>query len=84
LVPDLAIMHHGSGTEPDQEKKLCQIFAARSLIVRYQFAAPRRHIGLALLLLRPFLGKSFAKQELRPLWRNIWRRRYQWMAARFE
>jgi GT2 family glycosyltransferase len=84
LVPDLAIMHHGSGTEPDQQKKLCQIFAARSLIVRYQFTTLRRHIGLALLLLRPFLGKSFAKRDLRPLWRNIWRRRHQWIAARFE
>ena len=84
LMPDLAIVHHGSGTEPDQEKKLCQIFAARSLIVRYQFAAPKRQIGLALLLLRPFLGKNFAKRELRPLWRNIWRRRHQWMVARFE
>ncbi|PYK29762.1 MAG: glycosyltransferase family 2 protein [Verrucomicrobia bacterium] len=81
---NLAIMHHGSGTEPDREKKLCQIFAARSLIVRYHFAAPARHIGLALLLLRPFLGKSFAKRESRPFWRTVWGRRYRWMAGRFE
>ena len=43
----------------------------------------QHNLGVALLMLRPFLGKNFAKLEVRPLWRNIWRRRHQWMAGRF-
>jgi GT2 family glycosyltransferase len=83
LALDLGIVHHGSGTEPEQEKKLCQIFAARSLTIRGHFAAPSRHIARALLLLRPFLGKYFSEQELRPLWQAVWATRRRWLSGRF-
>ena len=83
LALDLAIVHHGSGTEPDQVRKLCQILAARSLIVRAGFARPVRPVGLALLMLRPLLGKYFGRREFRPLWQNVWIRRRQWLSGRF-
>ena len=83
LALDLGIVHHGSGTESEQEKKLCQILAARSLTIRGHFAAPSRHIGRALLLLRPFLGKYFSGPELRPLWRAVWATRRRWLSGRF-
>jgi GT2 family glycosyltransferase len=83
LLAGLTIVHHGSGTEPDQERKLCQLLAARSLILRAYLGTPARQTARALLLLRPFLGRHLAKPELRPLWRNVWRRRGQWRAGRF-
>jgi len=83
LALDLGIVHHGSGTEPDQERKLCQILAARSLTIRGHFPAPSRHIGRALLLLRPFLGKYFSGPELRSLWRAVWATRRRWLSGRF-
>jgi GT2 family glycosyltransferase len=83
LVPEPAIIHHGSGTEPDQERKLCQILAARALVIRSRFAAPIRQVGLLLLQLRPYLGRIFATQELQPLWRGVWEKRRQWKTGRF-
>jgi len=83
LASDIAIVHHGSGTEPDQARKLSQLFAARSLIVRGYFAGFARPVARALLLLRPFLGKSFARRELRPLWQIVWAKRRQWLSGRF-
>ncbi|HEX3431043.1 MAG TPA: glycosyltransferase family 2 protein [Rhizomicrobium sp.] len=83
LALDAAIVHHGSGTETDQIRKLCQILAARSLIVRSTFARPARRIGQALLVLRPLLGSHFAKRELRPFWRAVWAKRSNWLSGRF-
>ena len=83
LVLDIEIVHHGSGTEPNQARKLCQLFAARSLIIRGYFAGLARPVGRALLLFRPFLGKSFAKPQFRPLWQNVWAKRRQWSSGRF-
>jgi len=83
LALDLAIVHHGSGTEPNQARKLCQILAARSLIIHGYFAAPTRPVGRALLWLRPCLGRYFGKREFRPLWHNVWTKRRQWLSGRF-
>jgi N-acetylglucosaminyl-diphospho-decaprenol L-rhamnosyltransferase len=83
LASDVAIVHHGSGTEPNQERKLCHIFAARSLIVGGYFAVPVRQIAYALLLLRPFLGSYFSRRELRPMWKKVWARRRRWLAGHF-
>ena len=47
ILCDVAIVHHGSGTEPDQARKLCQIFASRSLIIRSWLSAPERTIRWA-------------------------------------
>jgi N-acetylglucosaminyl-diphospho-decaprenol L-rhamnosyltransferase len=83
LLCEVAIVHHGSGTEPDQARKLCQILAARSLIIRSWFSAPRRPIGLVLLQLRPWLGQFFATRQRRPLWRSVWARHRRWISGRF-
>jgi len=83
LALDVAIVHHGSGTEPDQVRKLCQILAARSLVVHGHFVLPTRKIGQLLLLLRPLLGRYLAKREFRPLWRRVWAKRGQWLSGRF-
>jgi len=79
----IAIVHYGSGTEPDQARKVCQLLAARSLIIRGYFAGFARPVGHALLLLRPALGRSFARQEFRTLWQNVWTKRRQWLSGRF-
>lgn len=83
LAPDIAIVHHGSGTEPSQDRKMCQLLAARSLIVGGYFGVLARPLGRALLLLRPWLGRYFAKREFRPLWQNVWTKRRQWLSGRF-
>jgi hypothetical protein len=83
LMLDLGVVHHGSGSEPNQERKLRQILAARSLILRGYSVAPARQIGQALLLLRPLLGKYFSRPELRPLWEAVWAKRQRWLSGRF-
>jgi len=66
-----------------QDRKLIQIFAARALIIRGYFSAPARPLALMLLMLRPWLGRWFAKPHLRKLWQNVWNRRRQWLAGEF-
>lgn len=83
LAPDIAIVHYGSGTEPDQARKLCQLLAARSLIVSGHVARRAWPVARAFLLLRPFLGRYFARREFRPLWQSVWARRRQWRFGRF-
>lgn len=83
LAPDIAIVHHGSGTEPNQTRKMCQLLAARSLIIGGYFGLLARPLGRALLLLRPCLGRYFGKREFRPLWHNVWTKRRQWLSGRF-
>lgn len=77
------IIHHGSGTESLQDRKLAQIFAARALLFRARFAGPARLLALGLLTLRPWLGRRFAKPGLRKVWESVWDRRAQWRAGRF-
>lgn len=83
LAVDLTIVHHGSGTEPNQARKVSQLLAARALIVRGYFSGPVRPLGRLLLALRPLLGSRLARRELRPLWREVWAQRRQWLFGRF-
>ena len=83
FTPDSAIIHFGSGTETNQERKIRQILAARALYIRIHFSPLAKRSALALLTLRPRLGRRFARPELRSLWRNVWARRAQWAAGRF-
>jgi GT2 family glycosyltransferase len=83
LLAEVVIVHHGSGTEPDQSRKLHQILAARSLVIRNWLSAPARPVGLALLQLRPFLGRFLAPRHLRPVWRRVWAGRRRWISGSF-
>lgn len=83
FTPDSAIIHFGSGTETNKERKIGQILAARALYIRIHFSPFTKWFALALLTLRPRLGRRFARPELRGLWRNIWARRGQWASGRF-
>lgn len=83
LALDFGIVHHGSGSEPDQARKLCQLLAARALVVRGYFGAFAQPIGQALLLVRPLLGTCFAKRKFRPLWQKVWAKRQLWQSGRF-
>ncbi len=78
------IVHHGSGTESSQERKISQLLAARVLFIRAHFAAPARQLGIALLGLRPRLARRFAKPDLRSLWENVWQRRRRWLAGQYQ
>ena len=77
------ITHHGSGTESLQDRKLAQIYAARTLLIRARFTTPAKILALGLLSLRPWLGRRFAKPGLRKVWERVWDRRAQWRAGRF-
>jgi hypothetical protein len=77
------IVHHGSGTESLQDRKLAQIFAARVLLIRAYFPPPVKPLALGLLTVRPWLGRRFAKRGLRKVWESVWDRRVQWRAGRF-
>ena len=77
------IVHHGSGTETNQERKIRQILAARALLIRAHFSILTRIPAIALLALRPCFGREFAKPGLRNLWGKVWQRRRQWLAGRY-
>jgi hypothetical protein len=76
-------VHHGPGTEDDKARKIRQVLAARALLIRRHFPWAKRQIGLALLALRPMLGRILAKQDLRGTWDEVWALRRQWMTGRF-
>jgi hypothetical protein len=84
FTPDAAIVHLGSGTEMNKERKVRQILAARALYVRIHFSPVARVLAIALLSVRPLLGRRFAKPELRDLWRKVWACRARWAAGCFE
>ncbi|MGH6888536.1 MAG: glycosyltransferase family 2 protein [Rhizomicrobium sp.] len=83
FTPEASIIHHGSGTEPRQERKMSQILASRALLIRGYFPALVRPLATFLLMLRPLLGRRFGKRALRPLWASVWAGRQLWLAGRF-
>jgi GT2 family glycosyltransferase len=83
IAPQATIVHHGSGTEEDKVRKIRQVLAARALLIRRHFPWTKRQTGLALLALRPMLGRLLAKRELRETWNEVWALRHQWMTGRF-
>ncbi|HEX4080344.1 MAG TPA: glycosyltransferase family 2 protein [Rhizomicrobium sp.] len=83
FTPAATIIHYGSGTELNQDRKIGQILASRALLIRSHFPMPARPLAALLLMLRPWLGSRFGRPSLRPLWRSIWARRSQWIAGRF-
>lgn len=83
IAPEATIVHHGSGTEEDKARKIRQVLAARALLIRRHFPWAKRQMGLALLALRPMLGRKLAKQSLRGTWDEVWALRRQWMTGRF-
>lgn len=83
ITPDATIIHCGSGTELNQERKIAQILASRALLVRGHFPVLTRPAARILLRLRPLLGKRFGKRSLRALWGKIWTQRRQWLRGQF-
>lgn len=83
FTPEASIVHHGSGTEPSQDRKLSQILASRALLVRGYFLPPARPVAKLLLMLRPQLGRRFGRASLRPMWSNVWTARRVWLSGRF-
>jgi hypothetical protein len=83
FTPDASIIHHGSGTEGNQDRKISQILASRALLIRGYFPLAARPLAAGLLMLRPALGQTFAKRTLRPVWKNVWARRGKWLSGRF-
>ena len=83
FTPAAAIIHYGSGTELNQDRKIGQILASRALLIRAHFPMLAGPLAALLLILRPWLGSRFGRPSLRPLWRSIWARRSQWIAGRF-
>jgi N-acetylglucosaminyl-diphospho-decaprenol L-rhamnosyltransferase len=83
ISPEATIVHHGSGTENDKVRKISQVMTARALLIRRHFSPATRPLGLALLALRPMLGRLWAKRSLRGTWAEVWALRRQWMTGRF-
>lgn len=83
VTPEATIVHEGSGTETDTKRKIRQVLAARVLLARRHFSPLARPFALTLIALRPMIGRAMAKKSLRPLWREIWAVRGDWMAGRY-
>lgn len=83
FTPQSVIVHHGSGSEASQERKICQLLAARAVFIRSHFSVFVRPLALMLLALRPWLGRHMAKPQLQDLWARVWKKRDQWLIGRF-
>jgi hypothetical protein len=81
--PEPRIIHHGSGTERDQDRKIRHILASRALLIRGYFPAFEIPLALLLLATRPWLGRWLAPIPLRPLWKRVWAQRRSWLAGQF-
>ena len=83
VTSDASIVHIGSGTEADKARKIRHVLAARALLIRRHFSPLTRPFALALLALRPLLGRHMAKAALRDTWQEVWASRHEWMAGQF-
>ncbi len=81
--PEPAIIHTGSGTERDKDRKIRHLLASRVVLIRAYFSPIARPLALLLLLLRPWLGRWFATPALRILWQSVWAQRRLWLAGQF-
>ena len=81
--PHAAIVHSGSGTESNQERKIRHLLASRVLLVHSHFSLFARPLALFLLMPRPWLGRWFAPPASRRLWQGVWKQRRLWLAGHF-
>jgi GT2 family glycosyltransferase len=78
------IIHSGSGTEPNQERKIRHLLASRALLIRAYFSPVAIPLALLLLVLRPWLGRRFSAPPLRAVWSRVWAQHRLWLAGQFE
>ncbi len=83
FVPYAALMHEGSGTEPDRIRKMRQVLAARSMLARRHFSPLARPLALLFIAARPMIGQLMARRDLRPLWKEVWAGRRKWLTGRY-
>lgn len=83
FVPHAALIHEGSGTEPDRIRKMRQVLAARSLLARRHLSPLARPLALLFIAVRPMIGQLMARRDLRPFWREVWAGRRRWLAGRY-
>jgi len=81
--PHPRIIHSGSGTERNQDRKIRHLLASRTLLIRAHFSPVAVKPALLLLMLRPWLGRWFASPPLRTLWRGVWAQHRSWLAGQF-
>ena len=81
--PHPRIIHSGSGTERDQDRKIRQLLASRALLIRAYFSFLAVPMALLLLMLRPWFGQWVAAPEFRGLWRSVWAQHRTWLAGQF-
>jgi GT2 family glycosyltransferase len=82
--PRPSIIHSGSGTERNQDRKIRHLLASRALLIRAYFSPVARPLALLLLMLRPWLGRRFSAPPLRALWSRVWAQHRLWLAGQFE
>ena len=83
ITPDAEIMHLVGASTPRREDKLVPLMRARATLIRSHWRATAAPIGIGLLWLWAAtrrVGSIFLSGE-RELWRNIWRRRKEWLGG---
>jgi hypothetical protein len=81
--PEPAIIHSGSGTECNRDRKIRHLLASRALLIRAYYSPLAKPFALLLLMLRPRLGSWFATPPLRSMWRNVWAQHHSWLRGQF-
>lgn len=83
ITPHAEIMHLVGGSTPHREEKLVPLMKAKSTLVREHWHPAIAPAGIGLLWLWAATrraGSSMLRSD-RELWRNIWRRRKEWLAG---
>jgi GT2 family glycosyltransferase len=82
--PRPSIIHSGSGTEPNLDRKIRHLLASRALLIRAYFSPVAIPLALLLLMLRPWLGRRYSAPPRRALWSRVWAQHRLWLAGQFE
>jgi GT2 family glycosyltransferase len=92
ITPDATIIHHGGASEKVRADKMVRLMTAKVLLIRRHFPVWQRGLGVALFAAWP-LSRAVAlsllalvqprRRETAATWRQVWRRRREWLCGRF-
>lgn len=92
ITPDATIVHYGGASEKVRADKMVRLLTAKTMLIRRHFPRWQRDLGVLLFAAWP-LSRSVAltllstlrprQREKAAIWREIWRRRREWLSGTF-
>lgn len=90
VTPEATIIHHGGASETVRADKLCRLMAAKMLLIHRHFPPMTRGLAAMLFAAWPWsrmiatgllAGSDTRRRERASVWREVFRRRDEWMHA---